>query len=569
MVGKRSGMVSVLLTLIALWSEGLGLLAYRRVVGFTPSSYPFLMSIFISLTLLGLAAIVQWSSSNQDEWISLWQWLLLNLVFWLVPSVFGYLVPGGPHSYEFFGFSDYIIRNGHIKPDADRLIYHNWPVFFIEVALFMQVLGVGKPDVLVRWAPFIFQCFFLAGLYLFFRNTLRREYRWSALWIFSLGNWQQQNALLPQAYALVLFFLVLAVLSGPGSLGETSLTSSLTPSRLSIAFLLLGATATSHPLTSLAALGIVVALCVVTYYRVSTFALTAILVVSAWFIYGSAPFFHTNIATYVGLLLRFMGGMKEAFASVTVGRLLAGSEWHREIVGLRLALTGIVLSIDLVGAAWTLRVRPVQRSDAIVLGFTIGVLAVAPTAAVLTGGILSRLYTLVIPAAAYFGSRYLDTGHVKWFIALFLILGGPLHFVAQEGNQVSDYVPRGYVSGLYFFDQHVPMGAVTEVRSVAQSDPPAFGGFQNRERYREVHYWWPRWQHILSVISGGRSAGVSLPYYLVFADPLDAAVIDFATGDSSVFPRIKVAIADSLRSCVYMNGTLDIIDLSHVLPSWK
>jgi hypothetical protein len=548
----RATELSLILTLAAAVLGTVSLIGAERTIGFLGVIHSFPLTFFIALALLSVAAAILWFSPQGNEGLSLCQWLLLNGAFWLAPLVFGDWLPGGFHAYEFFGFSDYIIQQGHIQPDLDRLWYHNWPGFFLNIALWMQVLGIDSPDMIIRLAPFGVQVAYLGGLYLFFRNTLGRKYCWIGLWLFTLGNWQQQNALMPQAYALVLFFIILALLTKPPLLGVSDLRSA--GHRL-VTFLLFVGIVVSHILTALATLFMIAALYLARRYRLGTFIVLALATATSWMIYGGAPFLERDLPGYVELLPQLGEKLQLGFSEAVSERASAGSEAHQTVAALRLLLTGLVFGIGLVGAALSLRSRKTRSMGLTILAMGIGISSLALMTGLFSAGVLSRVYAFVLPLVAYFGAKALNARAVRWAIVMFLVLIAPLHMVAQEGNQIIDYIPRGYVEGLNFFHDRTLGGTVTEARGL-EGDPLPFGGYRNRQNYEVARYRLPHWEGILDAISSGLMG--SPPSYVVTSDILDQPVTEYLSGDPTVAERISAGLERSHSSTVYDNGAVMI-----------
>jgi hypothetical protein len=545
---------SLILTTAAAVLGPLGLIRPSLNVGFFGVIDSFPLTFFASLGLLGLASAVLWSTTEPQQGMLAFQWLLFNAALWLAPLVFGDWVPGGFHAMEFFGFSGQILEEGHTAPDAFRFWYHNWPGFWIGIAMLMEVAGISRPEGLIRFAPFAAQVAYMGGLYLFFRNTLGIRYAWFGLWLFSLANWQQQNALLPQAWALALFFPALAIFARPSRSGFGSRAA-----KEGILFLVIHASLTvTHMLTAIAAAVGSVALRVSRKHSSWLLPILSASVVAAWGAYGARVILEKSMHIYLDSFLAF----GEAIRRILLERLSAGSESHRAVVMLRLLLVTFVLGLCVAGVVIGLVTRRHLATDRIigVMGLAIGSVAVA--SGFLTGGILPRLYTFLLPVAIYFGAKTLDAGRARGIILVLLVLAIPLRVVSQEGNQVIDFIPQGYISGLYFFHDHTDRGTVSEVRSIGPSDPPPFGGFRNRDRYREVHYWWPQWRGILDSISTGQFEGYAAPSYLVLSEPWDELVLTFLTGDRSIVRSISKTLQDSRLSTIYSNGTLRVVLLA-------
>lgn len=141
-------------------------------------------------------------------------WLLVVLVLILFgAAVFVTDVPRGEVAFRHLGIADAMSRNVAIDPNIDA--YFNWPGFF---ALLATVLGASglDPVTVALWAPV-----FNVGLWLVAVAVVTRylisdtRRRWLVLWLFCLGNWQDQDYLSPQAFGFFLYLVVVALALGP------------------------------------------------------------------------------------------------------------------------------------------------------------------------------------------------------------------------------------------------------------------------------------------------------------------------------------------------------------------
>jgi hypothetical protein len=405
-------------------------------------------------------------------------------------------------------------------------------------------------------SPFAFQLAYLGGLYLFFRHTLCNRLRWVALWLFSLGNWQQHNVLLPQAFAFVLLFLVLG--SYARNLGRGPETPHSTADAV-VTLVLFSAIVVSHLLTALIALGVMTTLHSFTERPRGALVVVALVIAASWTLYGSAHFLETNLRGYAPLVPQLLERIKAAFAEAVLTPVSFGSEVRKQVSMLRLLLMGLIFLVGMVGAALSIRSAKIHRADGAIAAIAVVISLFVLSTGLFSAGILNRVYAAVLPLVSYFGAR---TFHrkAKWMLALFLIVAGPLHIAAQEGNQIIDYIPHGYLEGLRFFHRHTTGGTVTEARAL-EGDPPPFGGFERREDYVVARYRTPHWEGILPAISSGQMGRP--PSYVVTSDVLDRPVAEFLTGDLTIASRVKSALKSSFNGKVYENGAVTITLLTH------
>ncbi|MCW2666933.1 MAG: glycosyltransferase, partial [Frankiales bacterium] len=141
-------------------------------------------------------------------------WLIVVLVLVLFgTAAFVTDVPRGEVAFRHLGIADALSRTKGIDPDIDA--YFNWPGFFALLATLLGATGLD-PVTVALWAPVLNMGLWLAALSVltgYLTRDARR--RWLVLWIFCLGNWQDQDYLSPQAFAFFLYLVVIALVLGP------------------------------------------------------------------------------------------------------------------------------------------------------------------------------------------------------------------------------------------------------------------------------------------------------------------------------------------------------------------
>ena len=144
--------------------------------------------------------------------------VMILLIAVLVLMLFGTAafatdVPRGEIAFRHIGIADALSRTHGIDPSIDG--YFNWPGFFALLATVLQATGLD-PVSLALWAPVFNMGLWLIALAVvtgYLTRDPRR--RWLALWLFCLGNWQDQDYLSPQAFGFFLHLVVIALLLGP------------------------------------------------------------------------------------------------------------------------------------------------------------------------------------------------------------------------------------------------------------------------------------------------------------------------------------------------------------------
>ncbi len=116
-----------------------------------------------------------------------------------------------PTAYTHVGFMDYIQRTGQILEGYDARF--SWPAFFAAAAMFSTASGLDS-DTLLRWTPMILHLSYLlalAALVSRFMTDPRR--RALTLLLFVLFNWVGQDYFAPQAFAFLLYLVLMAVVA--------------------------------------------------------------------------------------------------------------------------------------------------------------------------------------------------------------------------------------------------------------------------------------------------------------------------------------------------------------------
>lgn len=142
-------------------------------------------------------------------------WVPALLLGCLVVSLYGAAafvtdIPRTETAWRHLGIADVLARTHHIDPRIDA--YFNWPGFFAGLALLTKATGIS-PLLVALWAPVWNVLLWLAAmgwLLRAFTSDMRRV--WLALWLFSLGNWIDQDYLSPQASTFFLHLVALGLL---------------------------------------------------------------------------------------------------------------------------------------------------------------------------------------------------------------------------------------------------------------------------------------------------------------------------------------------------------------------
>jgi hypothetical protein len=108
---------------------------------------------------------------------------------------------------------DAMLRHGGPVPDAQGLdIYNQWPGFFVLNWLVLKATGLHSAISYAAWAPPVVNLLLIGPLVLLYRAvTQDRRLVWGGVWIFFSCSWVGQDYFAPQAFAFVLYVVVLAV----------------------------------------------------------------------------------------------------------------------------------------------------------------------------------------------------------------------------------------------------------------------------------------------------------------------------------------------------------------------
>jgi hypothetical protein len=89
--------------------------------------------------------------------------------------------------------------------------------------------------------------------------------------------------------------------------------------------------------------------------------------------------------------------------------------------------------------------------------------------------LVNRVYIYLLPSLVYFGVKSLHYKLTITILIAILIIGLPLSFIAQYGNQVMDYLTEGYLSGANFFPEKTTNGWIDGTGPI--------GTMKNAEQY--------------------------------------------------------------------------------------
>lgn len=359
-------------------------------------------------------------------------WLVVVLVLVLFgTAAFVTDVPRGEVAFRHLGIADALSRTQGIDPDIDA--YFNWAGFFALLATALRATGLD-PVAVALWAPVLNVGLWLAALSVvvrFLTHDPRR--RWLALWVFCLGNWQDQDYLSPQAFTFFLYLVVIALIVGPLAAQSGGIHGfrradlaawwrARTPaeprsghrvSALVVTLFLVAVICASHQLTPFMALIAITALTLSGRVWPSRLPLIIAVVLSLWLVYPASAYLsgHPPLAD-AGL---------QAGAEANVVDRVSGAAGHVLVVQLRMVLTLVLWALAAAGA---LRDRRRGRLDIRVV-----LLAVTPL--------------LLFPAQSYGGEMLI---RVSLFAAPFIALQACSILLPPDGSTLPSPRSAGFLA---------------------------------------------------------------------------------------------------------------------------
>jgi hypothetical protein len=331
--------------------------------------------------------------------------------------------------------------------------YFEWPGFFALAGLAAKAAGLHGVLGTANWAPFVFELLYLGPLLLILRTlTIDTRLVWLAVWVFYLGNWVGQDYFSPQAFAYLLYLIVLAVLvtwmrpaGWPGSRARPAVRAAL----VGIVLLLFAVMVVSHQLTPFALLSSTTALVVARRCgaRGLPVAMTVILLI--WLAYMTAGFLGGHSNEIVGGI-----GHLDATVGTNVGGRLRGDAGHLFVARARIGLTLCLWAVALLAALWLRRRGHREPAPLLLFLAPFGLALVQPYG----GEILLRVFLFALPFTAFFIASVLRRAPLPAVIGVTLLLTAGF-LVTRYGNERMDWFTRGEVRAVDRLDALAPPGS--------------------------------------------------------------------------------------------------------------
>jgi O-antigen/teichoic acid export membrane protein/aminoglycoside phosphotransferase len=310
-----------------------------------------------------------------------------------------------PWAYKHVGIIDYISRHHGVAPGIDHLpVYHDWPGFFGLGALATALAGL--PDALAQaaWAPPVFNLLDVAALLVLARaltgeGALARR----ACLIFLVASWVGQDYFAPQAFAFLLYLVLLGVVVRRRSSG--------------LALVLIAAIVVSHPLTGVMTVLALTALVLVGACTVRWLPLAAAGLTAAWDLTFAAPY----TVPHLGGVLSSIH-LPWTTAGETLARSGAVSDGQRLVAFAGRGIVLLMLGLAALGVVRAYRAGRLDRATPVLVMAPVALFAAGDY----DGEMVFRIYLFALPflavlAARAFGPRPLALGAaVAALLGLFL-----------------------------------------------------------------------------------------------------------------------------------------------------
>ncbi|MCW3044734.1 MAG: hypothetical protein JWL57_2892, partial [Actinobacteria bacterium] len=383
------------------------------------------------------------------------------------------------------GFAQYIAQHGATIPTLDARF--SWPGFFALAAFLSKAAGLHSPVVFLRWAPLAFNLMYLPPLYAIFRAVTRNERAWwMGLGFFYLASWVGQDYFSPQAFNFFLFLVFLAValrwfrppmpdpgkgnrwerfmgvwMARLGGRGEERIGARSTPIQrgalIAILALIFLAMTVSHQLTPFLLLGGLIALLIFGRTTLRGFPLILAVTMVAWISLGAIAFWSGHLNLIVGDV-----GHLGANVSTSLTGRIQGSPGRLSVLGIRIALAGVIAAIALVGA---IRRRQLGYGD-----WSLLLLAFAPFPVLAVqsygGEALLRAYLFAMPFVALLAAMAFMPSTEPKKVAVpalcFCLVAAafaPAWLVARYGNERFDRVSNADLAAVKYLYAHAQPAA--------------------------------------------------------------------------------------------------------------
>jgi O-antigen/teichoic acid export membrane protein len=362
------------------------------------------------------------------------------------------------------GIIQTILHTRGVDPTIDA--YFNWPGFFAAAALFQRTAGLHVLIPFLSWAPLAVELLSLAPLLVIMRALSMQSWlRWCAVWCFYLANWVGQDYFSPQAFAyllyLILIGLVLVWFRGstpirPPWARRYAVADPEHPSpvlspaaRTALVFaviLMIAVVVASHQLTPFAVLIDMTALVALRRCSARGLPLVTAALVAAWSSYLAIGYLSGHLATLLG----YVGAIGATVNQSVAGRV-QGADGHVVVTTAQVGIAGGLWAMALFGM-WRRARQGHDDTSAIALW---GGSVLLPVLQPYGGEIVLRMFLFSLPFTAFFvaamvtplWSRRRSPAVAAGLAALWMVLAAG-QLLVRYGNEQMDWFSRGDVAAV-------------------------------------------------------------------------------------------------------------------------
>jgi hypothetical protein len=308
-------------------------------------------------------------------------------------------------------------------------------------------------------------------VFIFLRNTVGKinpNSVWAGMWIFYLANWlgMQNNG--PQPLGIFFAFSILALLSN----FELWKKNGASFGQRGIMVVITAAVAFSHFLSSLVVFFILTGSTISRKLKITIPILIGLFIV-AWAMYGATSYTTAKIPDMVAKVFTLGEAIQKGIANPVVS-----SDSHAAVSLVRIIFSGMILFLALLGGLFAIKNKQDRYLDAWVLSTMIATSILTITiGSGYSHELFNRFYLYLLPGLAYFGVKLLSHRRLTIILSVVLVVGLPLSFISQYGNQAIDYLNRASLNGIYFFHDKTAYGWVHNAGPM--------GKLKNAEQYHE------------------------------------------------------------------------------------
>jgi GT2 family glycosyltransferase len=417
--------------------------------------------------------------------------VVLLLLFHATPAIL-YGTLRYPWAWKHVGIIDWMVAHHGVNlAVGDKLMvaYQDWPGFFTLNGMITSASGLASPLSYASWAPFVNELLYAGPLWLIFRElTPSARVRWSALFLFYIGNWVGQDYFSPQGFAYFLYLVALAVvfsrflrparqlhpLAPVGGAEDPEPTvlrggtaASLTRREIAGGFLVILvsalAIAVSHQLTPYMLAAALVVLWIFRRLRYVSLAIAAVVFAVGWTFGGAHIFVERNLPALTS-------SFGHLFSNAVVAKFNATQASPDQLLvsDIDRVYTLALIVLGLVGIVRFWRQRRLKM--VLPAALLVAMPGFALVANNYGGEVVFRVYLFALPFLAFFGATVFHSRQsapsrrrtallgVGYGVAMVALVLGFLY--SYYGKERSNYFPKAEVSAVERLYRHAPAGSL-------------------------------------------------------------------------------------------------------------